>query len=160
MVEVVIEYRLTWREWRRIYWGASTKKSAYAFVVVFAFVFGLSTLVFSDRSLVLVIVIAIFAAQYVGWTFWIAPRRYWNSAVGVQEAKRVEVSDEGVVRTSESLQETLGWDQFRSLKEADGYFILVGRPGCGSVFLPKRGLATIEDEDTLRRLILGHIPYG
>jgi len=160
MDEVIIEYRLTWREWRRIYWGASTKKSLYAFVLVFAFIFGLSTLAFSDHSIALVIVIAIIAAQYVVWTFWIAPRRYWNSAVGEQEAKRVKVSDEGIVRTSESLEERLGWERFRSLKDASEYFILVGRPGSGSVFLPKRGLRAVEDEGALLRLILRHIPYS
>jgi hypothetical protein len=158
MDDVVLEYRLTWREWRRTYWGASTKKSVYAFILVFAFVFSLSTLVFSDRSIALVIVVAIFAAQYVVWTFWIAPRRYWNSAVGVQEAKRVEVSDEGILRTSESLEERLGWGLFRSLKDANGYFILVGRPGSVSVYLPKRGLSSAECEGALLRLILRHLP--
>jgi hypothetical protein len=141
-----------------MYWGASAKKSAYAFVLVFAFVFGLATLIFSDRSIALVIVIAIFAAQYVVWTFWIAPRRYWNSAVGVQEAKRVHVSDEGIIRTSESLEERLGWQRFRSVKDARGYFILVGQPGTGSVFLPKRGLLALEDEGAMLRLILRHLP--
>jgi hypothetical protein len=160
MDEVVFEYRLTWVEWRRIYWGATTKKTISTFVLFFAFVFGLAGLAIDDDNLAWVIVIAIFAAQYVVWTFWVAPRRYWNTAVGVQEAKRVEISDEGVLRKSESLEEKLGWEGFRSLKVAKRYFILVGRPGSGSVFLPKRGLTTTEDESTLLRVILRHIPYS
>jgi hypothetical protein len=158
MDEIIVEYRLSWSEWRRIYWGASIKKSVSAFLLYIAFVFGVSTLVFSDGSRVQVLVIAIFAVAYFASYFWIAPRRYWNSGVGVQEAKRVEIGDEGIARTSESLEERLDWDRFRGFKEAKKYFILIGRPGSGSVFLPKRGLATVEDEGALRRLILRHIP--
>jgi hypothetical protein len=160
MDEVIIEYRLTWREWRRIYWGTSTKRSISTFVLLFAFVFSLVGLIVDDDNLVWVIVIAVFAAQYLVWTIWVAPRRYWKSALGVQEAKRVAINDEGIVRTSESLAESFGWDQFRSVRDARGYVILVGRPGSMSVFLPKRGLRAPNDEDVLLRLILRHIPYS
>jgi len=158
MDEVVIEYQLTWREWRTIYWGASARKNAWAFVVFFAFFFGLSALVFADHSGTWAIVIAILALGYIVSSSWITPRRYWNSAVGVQEAKRVAVSDEGVVRRSESLEERLDWGRFRRLNVTKDYFILVGRPGTGSLYIPKRGLATAHDEATLLELILRHLP--
>ena len=159
MDEVVIHYQLTWREWRRIYWGASTKRSVTAFILVFLFAFGLSTLAVSE-SLVLVIVVAVFAAQYVVWTFWIAPRRYWNSAVGVQEAQRVVVSDDGVLRTSASLEERLDWERFSGVKIAKRYVILLGRPGTQAVFLPKRGLSSPDDEIALRRLVDAHLAHS
>jgi hypothetical protein len=159
MDEVVIQYQLTWREWRRVYWGVSTKRSAYAFILVFLFVFGLSTLAVA-QSLALVIVVAVFAAQYVVWTFWIAPRRYWNSAIGVQEAKRVVISDEGVRRASTSLDERFGWDRFSAVKIAKRYVIFLGRPGTPSVFLPRRGLSSADDERALRRLIDVHLPHS
>ena len=69
MDEVIVEYRLSWSEWRRIYWGASIKKSVSAFLLYIAFVFGVSTLVFSDGSRVQVLVIAIFAVAYFASTF-------------------------------------------------------------------------------------------
>jgi hypothetical protein len=103
-------------------------------------------------------VIAILALGYIVSSSWITPRRYWNSAVGVQEAKRVAVSDEGVVRRSESLEERLDWGRFRRLKVTKDYFILVGRPGTGSLYIPKRGLATAHDEATLLELILRQLP--
>jgi len=158
MDEVVIEYQLTWSEWRTIYWGASAKKSVWAFVVFFVFFFGLSALVFADHSETWAIAIAVLAFAYIVSSSWITPRRYWNSAVGVQEAKRVAVSDEGVVRRSESLEERLDWGRFRRLKVTKDYFILVGRPGTGSLYIPKRGLATAHDEATLLELILRHLP--
>ena len=160
MDEVVIEYQLTWHEWRRIYWGASTMKSIVTFILAFAFAFGLLGLAFADHSVAWVIVIAIFAAQYVVWTLWVAPRRYWKSALGVQEATRVEISDDGIIRKSDSLEERLDWERFRSVKDANGYFVLVGRPGSRSVFLPKRGLTAGEAEGELLRLILRHVPYS
>lgn len=158
MDEVIIEYQLTWREWRRIYWGATTKKIISAFILFFAFFFGVSVLVFANHRQVWDIVIAALALVSIVSNFWIAPRRYWNSSPGVQEAQRVAVSDDGVVRTSASLDETLGWEHYRSVKDERGYFVLVGRPGYRSVYLPKRGVATPEDEGVLLSLILRHVP--
>ncbi|HEY5262810.1 MAG TPA: YcxB family protein [Acidimicrobiales bacterium] len=155
---IVIGYQLTWGEWRRIYWGASMKKSISAFALFFGFFFGISTLLFANHNQVAAIVIAILALVSVVSRFWIAPRRYWNSAIGVQEAKRVEIGDEGIVRTSESLEERLAWDRFRSASDTKDYFILKGPSGSASVYLPKRGLRTPEDEAVLLRLILTHIP--
>jgi hypothetical protein len=155
---VVIEYQLTWGEWRRIYWGASMKKSISAFALFFAFFFGITTLLFANHYQVAAIVIATLALVSVVSRFWVAPRRYWNSAIDVQEAKHVTISDAGIVRTSESLEERFAWDRFRSVKDAKDYFILKGPSGSASVYLPKRGLLTPEDEDELLRLILGHIP--
>jgi hypothetical protein len=155
---IVIEYRLTWGEWRRIYWGASMKKSISAFALFFSFFFVISTLLFANHNQVAAIVVAILALVSVVSRFWIAPRRYWNSAVDVQEAKHVAISDEGIVRTSESLEERFAWDRFRSVKDVKNYFILKGPSGSASVYLPKRGLPTTEDEDVLLRLILLHIP--
>jgi len=44
------------------------------------------------------------------------------------------------------------------LKVTKDYFILVGRPGTGSLYIPKRGLATAHDEATLLELILRQLP--
>jgi hypothetical protein len=155
---IVIEYRLTWDEWRRIYWGASMKKSVSAFALFFVFFFGVSTLLFANDDRLAAIVIAVLAVVSVVSRFWIAPRRYWNSASDVREAKRVEIGDQGILRTSESLEERFAWDRFRSVRDAKDYFILKGPSGSASLYLPKRGLLATEDAGVLLRLILRHIP--
>ena len=158
MGEVVLDYQLTWNEWRKIYWGASLKKNAVTFLVFFAFVYGLHAVAIASHNVAWAVGVAIFTFLYVTWTFGVTPKRYWNSAPDVQEAKRVAVSEEGVLRTSESLEEEFRWEQFRSLKETKSYFILLGPPGAASVYLPKRALRTSDDGDRLRQMVLRHVP--
>src|SRR5271154_1034863 len=114
---IVIEYELTWNEWRKIFWGASAKKVISAFALFFTFFFVVSLLVFNGDSRLWAIVISILGVVSVASNFWVAPRRYWNAASGAREAKHVEVSDEGIVLASASLEERLAWDHFRSVKD-------------------------------------------
>ena len=93
----------------------------------------------------------IFAVTYFASYFWIAPRRYWNSASGCKKrSESRSVTKASPARQSLWKRGSIGID-FSGFKEAKKYFILIGRPGSGIGVPAKRGLAAVEDEGVLRR---------
>jgi YcxB-like protein len=156
MDEITIKYQLTWKEYRRMYSGADPMKSRL-FVVLILMVIAITWIALTaNHQLLWAIVITIFAAQLVASTFYFSPRRRWRIGIGIQEPTSVTVSDRGIDRKSESLEVKREWTEIAKLRETNEYFILLPSGGTSSIFFPKRGLESSDEEVKLRRILMAH----
>jgi hypothetical protein len=162
MNEVVFEYQLTFEECRRIVLGASPKTNrAIAVILVGIVVIGAGGAIASHEWIGALATVA-FIAFCLVTRFWIASRRFWNSALGIQEPRTVTFNEEGIVSKSESVELKYPWSQFSSAKETEEFFVLLTPRSGRAIAIPKRGLVSAEDEVRFRSMLESHAPvtYG
>jgi hypothetical protein len=105
-------------------------------------------------------VVELFWVWAVTTILWFGPKHVWKTGRGSQEARRLTISDEGIVRSSASLEATLKWEWFVAVRESEEFFVLRPRWRQNSFSIPKRSLRSQQEEETLRELMGRHLPIA
>jgi hypothetical protein len=154
MGEVVIEYQLTWSEFRSMQWVSSRKKYIVLIIVVLVLA---SIFAIAGNDVQWWIGMALSAFVFFGMIFWLGPKNYWSHSLGIQESRLVTVGDSGISSKSESLEFKLGWPQITRVDETHEYFILQTKKGTGAFVILKRGIHSADEDRKLRNLLTTHV---
>ena len=150
MEVVVLEYQMSWEEFRRgLFLAVPTKAKVFPVCFVLAFLFfggvsGDSFWYYYGVGFALFFSLSLFVLR---------PRRFWRAAVGIQEPRAVTVSREGIESNSRSLDIRLEWSRFAKVRESNEFFYLTPRRRGGGFLILKRGLKSELDERNLRLLL-------
>jgi len=150
MDEVVVEYQLTWGEFRRMQWGVGRRRNI---ILVIAVLILASITALAGDDLQWRIAAGMPAVGVPLLLFWIFPRNEWNNGLGIQGPRRVTVGDEGLVVKSESVEFKLKWKQIVRVEETNDYFVLFSKKRIALFVILKRGLRSKDDEGKLRLLL-------
>jgi len=155
MNEVVLEYRLTWPEYRRMQWRAGQSRNNLLVIVVVIF----STIVaLAGDDLEGRIAAGIFVFGLLFMNFWGTPRIQWSNGLGMQELRQLTIDDRGIFSKSESLEFKIDWSQVAHVAETSDYFVLFAKRRAVLFVILKRGLSTQDEEAKLRHVLNDRVP--
>jgi hypothetical protein len=154
MDEVVLQYQITWEEFRG---GQMRAIPNRGYLMIAVLTFGPILIGVTTGDAFWIYYGVAFALFFFLMASFIGPKRYWNAAIGFQEPRTVTINDEGVTSKSASLEMKLPWSRFGYVRESKGYFTLMPKKKLGAFMIVKRGLSSTSDEQTLRRLLETHL---
>jgi hypothetical protein len=155
MNDVVLDYQLTWPEYRRLAWLADPKKHSLSLVV---YLIPASVLAIGGADYHWTLAAAIFGVGLPITSFLIAPRFKWNNEPSIRGPKTTTVDNERLTFASEQREVILEWTQISRTRETRNFFVFHSKKPYGAYFVPKRGLHSIDDEEKLRRFIESRVP--
>jgi hypothetical protein len=148
--DVVLEYQITWAEFRRAQIRAVPMRAVdiVGGVTLVCVLIGVT-----DHQPFWTYYGIVFCLVFSFLMSYVAPRRIWNSGLGFQEPVKVTINDQGIIRKSASLEIKLEWSRFQRVRESKEFFILMPRKKIGAFLILKRGLDSAVDENRLRQLL-------
>ncbi len=154
MNDIVIKYRLSWREYRRMVWTADPKRHSF---LVLLFLIAGAIIAIAGDDVEWRITALIFGFGFPAMMFWISPKINWSNKLSASSQKTITINDERIVFDSVSSETRLTWPQVNRVRETRDYFILHASKPNGAFFVPKRALASGADELNLRSLFKSHV---
>jgi hypothetical protein len=154
MNEVVINYQLTWPEFRKMQWIVAPKRNLVLVLVIVTFS---AILAVAGSDIQWTIAAIIFGLGFPAMFFWISPKMNWNNSLDAKDPRTTTVDEAGIVNRSTTRELKLAWSQIDAVKENARYFIAFPVKGHGALFMPKRGLRSSDDETMLRTLLQTHV---
>jgi hypothetical protein len=156
--EVVLEYQLTFDEFRQGRLGGSFRKNLI-FIVLVCFLAAIFTVAsIAGHSVTEAILSPALAIGFIWLTLWFEPKRMWNQQIGQQEPRTVTFGDDGVKIKSRSRETTYEWSRLARVKETNDFIMFFPKRGPQTLFVLKRGVCSEEDQEKLGRILLAHFP--
>lgn len=155
MNEVVIEYRLTWPEYRRMQWRAGRSRNILLVIIVLMFS---AIVAIAGDNWEWRIAAGIFAFGLLLMNYWGTPKIQWSNGLGMQELRKLTIDDRGIVSKSESLEFKIDWSQVAHVEETNDYFVLFGKRRTVLFVILKRGISSQDEEVKLRHVLNDRTP--